>query len=146
MRMVLRSAALLECKGVNKPAVVRTKARTELAATPHPGRAMRRRRPNIERNIEPMPDTNSITGDSKAVIKVRGLSKVVPLPGAARPAPYSAPASGAASTPGNSQLVILQDIEFEVGTGESLAIVGASGSGKSTLLGLLAGLDVPSAG
>jgi len=30
--------------------------------------------------------------------------------------------------------------------GEAVAIVGASGSGKSTLLGLLAGLDVPSAG
>ena len=29
---------------------------------------------------------------------------------------------------------------------EAVAIVGASGSGKSTLLGLLAGLDVPSAG
>jgi putative ABC transport system ATP-binding protein len=33
-----------------------------------------------------------------------------------------------------------------VASGESVAIVGASGSGKSTLLGLLAGLDVPSAG
>lgn len=30
--------------------------------------------------------------------------------------------------------------------GATLALVGASGSGKSTLLGLLAGLDVPSAG
>jgi putative ABC transport system ATP-binding protein len=30
--------------------------------------------------------------------------------------------------------------------GEAVAIVGASGSGKSTLLGLLAGLDVPTAG
>ncbi len=30
--------------------------------------------------------------------------------------------------------------------GEAVAILGASGSGKSTLLGLLAGLDVPSAG
>lgn len=30
--------------------------------------------------------------------------------------------------------------------GETVAIVGASGSGKSTLLGLLAGLDVPTAG
>ena len=30
--------------------------------------------------------------------------------------------------------------------GEAVAVVGASGSGKSTLLGLLAGLDVPTAG
>jgi len=43
-------------------------------------------------------------------------------------------------------LHILQDITFTVQTGQALAITGSSGSGKSTLLGLLAGLDVPSAG
>ncbi len=43
-------------------------------------------------------------------------------------------------------LVILHDVNFTVGAGDSLAILGASGSGKSTLLGLLAGLDVPSSG
>lgn len=47
---------------------------------------------------------------------------------------------------GNAPLQILQDIAFTVHAGEALAIVGASGSGKSTLLGLLAGLDLPSAG
>lgn len=47
---------------------------------------------------------------------------------------------------GDGVLRILDDIAFSVGGGESVAIVGASGSGKSTLLGLLAGLDVPSAG
>jgi putative ABC transport system ATP-binding protein len=46
----------------------------------------------------------------------------------------------------SGELAILTDIDFSVGTGETLAIVGASGSGKSTLLGLLAGLDTPSAG
>lgn len=43
-------------------------------------------------------------------------------------------------------LIILQDITFELAKGASLAIVGSSGSGKSTLLGLLAGLDTPSTG
>ena len=44
------------------------------------------------------------------------------------------------------ELTILQDINFTVQAGGTLAIVGASGSGKSTLLGLLAGLDMPSEG
>ena len=47
---------------------------------------------------------------------------------------------------GAQPLAILQDIGLQVMPGEAVAIVGASGSGKSTLLGLLAGLDVPSAG
>ena len=43
-------------------------------------------------------------------------------------------------------LTILQDINLDIITGESIAIIGVSGSGKSTLLGLLAGLDVPTQG
>lgn len=47
---------------------------------------------------------------------------------------------------GGTGLTILRDISFEVSASESVAIVGVSGSGKSTLLGLLAGLDIPTAG
>ncbi len=44
------------------------------------------------------------------------------------------------------QLTILNNLNFTVSAGESVAITGPSGSGKSTLLGLLAGLDLPSCG
>lgn len=46
----------------------------------------------------------------------------------------------------NQPLVILDDINFTIFRGQTIAIVGPSGSGKSTLLGLLAGLDTPSQG
>lgn len=47
---------------------------------------------------------------------------------------------------GGRELTVLDDIEFTVGEGETIAIVGPSGSGKSTLLGLCAGLDLPDTG
>ncbi|MBL0471880.1 ABC transporter ATP-binding protein [Aeromonas veronii] len=47
---------------------------------------------------------------------------------------------------GQESLTILEGIDLQVNSGETVALVGASGSGKSTLLGLLAGLDLPSQG
>ncbi len=47
---------------------------------------------------------------------------------------------------GASELVLFENLSFEVGQGEMLAIVGESGTGKSTLLHILGTLDRPSSG
>ena len=63
---------------------------------------------------------------SAPALQVTGLGKRVPLP--------------------SGELTILKGVDFQIGQGDTVAIVGASGSGKSTLLSLLAGLDSPSDG
>jgi lipoprotein-releasing system ATP-binding protein len=47
---------------------------------------------------------------------------------------------------GDYAVRVLDNIDFAIGRGERVAIVGASGSGKSTLLHLLGGLDTPTTG
>lgn len=69
--------------------------------------------------------------ENKSVITASGLQKQVVAP---------------AANQTSEALSILVDINLQVAAGTSVAITGASGSGKSTLLGLLAGLDLPSAG
>lgn len=47
---------------------------------------------------------------------------------------------------GEADLVLFENLSFQVAQGEMLAIVGQSGAGKSTLLHIVGALDRPSAG
>lgn len=47
---------------------------------------------------------------------------------------------------GGAVVNVLQDLDFDLGPGETVAIVGASGIGKSTLLHILGTLDRPDSG
>jgi putative ABC transport system ATP-binding protein len=80
---------------------------------------------STELRAEVAPPARAPTGRNPA-LHVIALGKRVPLP--------------------SGELTILQNVGFDIGHGDTVAIVGASGSGKSTLLSLLAGLDTPSDG
>jgi putative ABC transport system ATP-binding protein len=60
------------------------------------------------------------------MIRLQGLTKIYPE--------------------GNSQHMVLQDVDGEIAQGEIVAVLGRSGSGKSTLLNLISGIDVPTSG
>ena len=64
------------------------------------------------------------------ILQVQKLRKVYPAPGGDR----------------KSDLVVLDDVSFDVGEGEFVTIIGPSGCGKSTLLNIIAGLDSHEAG
>ncbi len=47
---------------------------------------------------------------------------------------------------GTEEVVVFEDLNFEIQAGEFVALVGESGAGKTTLLHLLAALDTPTRG
>ncbi|RPJ44835.1 MAG: ATP-binding cassette domain-containing protein, partial [Betaproteobacteria bacterium] len=47
---------------------------------------------------------------------------------------------------GGQVVPVLNDISFDIATGDFVALMGPSGSGKSTLLNLIAGIDRPDSG
>lgn len=72
--------------------------------------------------MSPLEQENS----NLSVLSAKGLYKSYPL--------------------GKTQVSVLKGIDFEVKTGEWVAILGASGSGKTTLLNLLGALETPDQG
>lgn len=79
----------------------------------------------MEHHVEPSigPKENK---EQKSILTVKNVSKSYKVP--------------------NGMVGVLQHLDFEVQTGEFIAVTGSSGSGKTTLLMLLGALDIPDEG
>jgi ABC-type polysaccharide/polyol phosphate transport system ATPase subunit len=78
------------------------------------------------------------------VISVRGVTKTFPIHAGQQL--LSQRVLRAFRPPLMQDFKALDSVSFEVGRGESVALVGNNGAGKSTLLSLVAGLALPSSG
>ena len=74
----------------------------------------------------PMASSNLTVLGAPSVLECSGLTKVYQM--------------------GEVQVRALDGVDFTLGRGELVVLLGASGSGKSTLLNILGGLDTPSSG
>jgi NitT/TauT family transport system ATP-binding protein len=76
----------------------------------------------------------------------RAALSIVPEP-ADRPVKLSVRGVRKAYTTGSgTRIAALEDVSFDVATGEFVCLIGPSGCGKSTILNLLAGLELPDVG
>ena len=84
-------------------------------------------------------------------IETRGLRKVYPLPKPAKAvaSPFGPPPpkpEGAPPPPGAREVLALDGLDLEIGTGEFFGLLGPNGAGKTTTIGILTTRVLPSGG
>ena len=94
----------------------------------------------------PQPGSGSPAGNGSAAISVRSLGKVFGKKPERALAPEYADKSQAEILAEFGCVIALQDVNFDVGYGETFVVMGLSGSGKSTLVRCLIRLIEPTSG